>query len=304
VGNLLIEADGMTKFYGSLKAMDDISLTVRAGEIFGIFGPNGAGKTTTVRALTGLTRFDYGEAYVCDVDVKQNMNVVRKYIAILMDMPFLYESMTGIQYLRFFAKLSRVPRSELSNRINEVLLLVELSDKAYKKISTMSSGQRQRLELARVMLSPAKILFLDEPFTMIDIAMRRKLRGYLKDWCGGGRCIFYTSHNIIESEYLVDRFSFISEGRIRAVGSARELMRKMLVPKYFLDVSDRDAAYRILKQQRWVSTLTISGSGLNVGLEDRNYIKNIPPLLVKANIDIFEMKGTGTMEDVFDRVMR
>jgi ABC-2 type transport system ATP-binding protein len=301
---MLIEADGITKFYGSLKAMDNVSLEVKEGEIFAIFGPNGAGKTTSVRALTGLTSFDYGEAYVCDIDVKRNMNTVRKYVGILMELPFLYEYMNSLQYLRFFGKLSGVPHSRLEQRIQEVLMLVEMYEMINKKISTMSSGQRQRLELARVMMSDARILFLDEPFTMIDIAMRRKLRGYLKEWCGEGRCIFYTSHNIIESEYLVDRFSFISDGRIKAVGGARDLMRKMLVPKFFVDVSDRDRAYQILKSQNWVGSIEISGSGLLIGLSERRTARLIPPLLVKAKIDLYEMKGTGTMEDVFDKVMR
>jgi ABC-2 type transport system ATP-binding protein len=301
---MLIEADGITKFYGSLKAMDNVSLEVREGEIFGIFGPNGAGKTTTVRALTGLTSFDYGEAYVCDIDVRRNMNTVRKYVGILMELPFLYEYMNSLQYLRFFGRMSSVPHSRQEQRINEVLMLVEMHDMINKKISTMSSGQRQRLELARVMMSDARVLFLDEPFTMIDITMRRKLRGYLKEWCGEGRCIFYTSHNIIESEYLVDRFSFIADGRIRAVGRARDLMKKMLIPKFYIDVSDRDRAYQILKSQNWVGDVELSGSGLLVGLAESKTARLIPPLLVKARIELYEMRSTGTIEDVFDKVMR
>jgi ABC-2 type transport system ATP-binding protein len=300
---MLIEAEGITKYYGALKAVDNVTLRVKEGEIFGIFGPNGAGKTTTVRILTGLTRFDEGEAYVCDIDVKQNLNVVRKYIAIQMELPFLYEYMNSTQYLKFFGKLSRIPRYDLPSKINKVLALVEMDGLAQKRISTMSSGQKQRLELARVMLSNARVLFLDEPFTMIDIAMRRKLRGYLKEWCGKGRCIFYTSHNIIESEYIVDRFSFISEGRIKAVGGARDLMRKLLVPKFFIEVSDREKAYRILKNQKYVSTIELASNGLIIGLIERRYAKFVTQTLVGANIDVYEMRGLGTMEDVFDKVM-
>ncbi|UCH89762.1 MAG: ABC transporter ATP-binding protein [Thermoplasmata archaeon] len=301
---MLIEAEGLVKSYGPIRAMDHVSLKVKEGEIFGIFGPNGAGKTTTVRVLTGLTNFDEGEAYVFDIDLRENPNAIRKYVSILMELPFLYEYMTAKEYLRFFGRLSGVRSYGLKARIYELLTLVELQDSPNKKIATMSSGQRQRLEIARVLLSNARILFLDEPFTMIDIDMRRKLREYLKEWCGSSRCIFYTSHNIIESEYLVDRFSFISNGQIKAVGGARDLRQKLLVPKFFIDVSDRDRAYQLLKSQKWVSTLELSGSGLTVGLSERRNAKLIAQLMVRSNIDIYEMKGLGTMEDVFDKVMR
>jgi ABC-type multidrug transport system ATPase subunit len=133
--------------------------------------------------------------------------------------------------------------------------------------------------------------------------MRRKLREYLKAWCGDGRCIFYTSHNIIESEHIVDRFSFISEGRIKAVGGARDLRQKLLIPKFLIDVSDRDRAYKLLKGQSWVSTLEISPSGLTVGLSDRSNAKYITELMVRNNIELYEMKSVGTMEDVFDKVV-
>lgn len=301
---MLIEAEGLVKTYGPVRAMDHVTLNVRAGEIFGIFGPNGAGKTTTVRVLTGLTKFDEGEAYVCDIDVRHRPNSVRKYVAVLMEMPFLYETMTCRQYLKFFAKLSGFSGANLTSRLNEILTVVEIWEISGKKIKTMSSGQRQRLELARILLCNARVLFLDEPFTMIDIDMRRKLREYLKEWCGDERCIFYTSHNIIESETIVDRFSFISNGMIKAVGGAKDLKKKFVMPKYFVEVSSREKAYQLLKKQGWVSSIAFSGNGLTVSLTDRQHAKYIPQLLVRADIDMYEMKGLGTMEDVFDRVVR
>lgn len=299
---MLIEAFGLTKRYGTLNAMDRVSIKVKEGEIFGIFGPNGAGKTTTVKVLTGLTAFDEGEAYVCDVDVKRNPNSVRKYIGILMDTPYLYEYMTAMQYLKFFGRLSGISRSLLTYRIKEILTFLEMNENRNKKIKLMSSGQRQRVELARVLLSKARILFLDEPFTMVDIPMRRKLRGFLKEWCGDNRCIFYTSHNIIESEYIVDRYSFISHGSITATGGARDLMQKILVPVFHIEISDRERAFQLLKSQGWVKRIEISGNGLRVALTERDFSKNIPQLMVKSKIDLFEMKSVGTMEDVFDKV--
>jgi ABC-2 type transport system ATP-binding protein len=301
---MLIDVLGVAKHYGTLKAMDEVTFSVNEGEIFGIFGPNGAGKTTTVRALAGLTKFDNGEINVCGINVKRYPTLVRKYVSVLMEMPYLYGYMHARQYLRFFAKLSNVPKSMLELSIKQALALVEMWPERNKKIATMSSGQKQRLELGRVLLSNAQILILDEPFTMVDIDMRRKLRGFLKAWCGDRRCIFYTSHNIIESEKIVDRFSFIANGRIKSIGEARDLKQNLLVPKYYIEVSDMNKAFNLLKSQNWVSSVDVSKNGITVGIDQRGNAKLIPRVLLGSDVDLFEMKSVGTMEDVFDKIVR
>jgi ABC-2 type transport system ATP-binding protein len=301
---MIIHTEDLNKYYGSLKALDAVSIDVKGGEIFGFFGPNGAGKTTMIRVLTGLTRPDGGSLYVAGIDVKRHPNLIRKYISILVEMPFLYENMTCQEYLLFFGKMSQVPKHELRSNVRDLIELMDLTPKQNEKIMKLSSGMRQRLEIARVLLSDARILFLDEPFNMIDIELRKRIRNLLRKWLSKDRAIFFTSHNLIESEYIVDRFAFISHGQIVTAGAARDLKRKFLMPSFTLEVSNLQKAVAVLKNTRGVSSVNIIDGYVNVTLMGREYVGLIPKALVNNNIDLFEMKGAGTMEDVFDRIIK
>ena len=300
---MIIHTEGLNKYYGSLKALDAVSIDVKGGEIFGFFGPNGAGKTTMIRVLTGLTRSDGGSVYVAGIDVTRHPNLIRKYISILVEMPFLYEYMTCHEYLTFFGKMSQVPRSELRSTVSNLIELMDLTPKQNVKILKLSSGMKQRLEIARVLLSDSRILFLDEPFNMIDIELRKRIRNLLRKWLNKNRAIFFTSHNLIESEYIVDRFAFISNGRIVTAGAAKDLKRKFLMPSFTLEVSNPQKAVAVLKATRGVSSVNIVNGSINITLMGREYVGLVPKTLVNNNIDIFEMKAAGTMEDVFDRII-
>jgi ABC-2 type transport system ATP-binding protein len=300
---MIIHTEGLNKYYGNLKALDAVSIDVKGGEIFGFFGPNGAGKTTMIRVLTGLTQSDGGSAYVAGIDVTSHPNMIRKYISILVEIPFLYENMTCREYLTFFGKMSQVPQSELKSNVGDLIELMELTQKQNVKILKLSSGMRQRLELARVLLSDARILFLDEPFNMIDIELRKRIRNLLRKWLGKDRAIFFTSHNLIESEYIVDRFAFIANGRIVTAGAAKDLKRKFLLPSFTVEVSHPQKAAAVLRATRGVSEVNIGDGCLNVTLMGREYVGMIPKAMVNNNIELYEMKAAGTMEDVFDRVI-
>jgi ABC-2 type transport system ATP-binding protein len=300
---MIIHTEGLNKYYGDLKALDDVSIDVKGGEIFGFFGPNGAGKTTMIRVLTGLSGFQSGSVFVAGIDVKQHPNLIRKYISILVEMPFLYDYMTCREYLIFFGKMSQVPRSELRSNVEDLIELMDLTVKQNVKILKLSSGMRQRLEIARVLLSDARILFLDEPFNMIDIELRKRIRNLLRKWLTKDRAIFFTSHNLIESEYIVDRFAFICNGRIVTAGAAKDLKRKFLMPSFTLEVSNPRKAVAVLKATRGVSSVNISNGSVNVTLMGREYVGLVPKALVNNDIELYEMKGAGTMEDVFDKII-
>ncbi len=300
---MIIHTEGLSKHYGNLRALDEVSLDVKGGEIFGLFGPNGAGKTTMIRVLTGLTRPDKGDAYVAGISVRNHPNLLRKYISILVEIPFLYDYMTCREYLTFFGKMSQVPRSELVGYVQNLIELMQLTEKTNVKILKLSSGLRQRLEIARVLLTDAKILFLDEPFNMIDIELRKRIRNLLRKWLTKDRAIFFTSHNLIESEYIVDRFAFIANGKIVTAGAARDLKRKFLMPSYSLEVSNPQKAAEVLNNTRGISSIKLIEGGLNVTLAGREYAGLIPKALVANNIELYEMKALGTMEDVFDRII-
>jgi ABC-type multidrug transport system ATPase subunit len=282
--------------------LDQVSLEIKEGEVFGLFGPNGAGKTTCLRVLSGLTRPDAGSATVCGVDIRAAPNEVRRQLGILIDIPFPYEDMTVRKYLSFFAAMAGVPRPEIPTKVDWVLSLLGVSRHRESRIGRLSMGERQRAELARVMLSSARMLFLDEPFSNVDVSMRIGLRSILREWVSRGGSILFTSHNLLESEAIVDRYAFLHLGKVIALGTARELKSTLLAPAYELEVSDVDrslAALRAVPHQ----SLERAGRGLvRIGLVARDDAPRIARTLVEANVDLLEMKSLGTMEDVYSRL--
>jgi ABC-type multidrug transport system ATPase subunit len=299
---MLVEASGLVKQYPLARALDQVSLEIKEGEVFGLFGPNGAGKTTCLRVLAGLTRPDAGSATVCGVDIRAAPNEVRRQLGILIDIPFPYEDMTVRKYLSFFAAMAGVPRPEIPTKVDWVLSLLGVSRHRESRIGRLSMGERQRAELARVMLSSARMLFLDEPFSNVDVSMRIGLRSILREWVSRGGSILFTSHNLLESEAIVDRYAFLHLGKVIALGTARELKSTLLAPAYELEVSDVDrslAALRAVPHQ----SLERAGRGLvRIGLVARDDAPRIARTLVEANVDLLEMKSLGTMEDVYSRL--
>lgn len=300
---IIIDARGVTKYYGTVPAMDNLSIQVHEGEIYGLFGPNGAGKTTTIRVLTGLTQPDKGEVYVCGINVVQHPTLVRGYVAVLFDVPLLYDNMSCRKYLLFYGRMAGISKYSLQSELLNVAETMGIQKLLEKRIGTLSAGEKQRVELARVFMSNAKLLFLDEPFSNIDVELRKSIRTHLRYWLQEGRSIFFTSHNLIESEYLVDRFAFINRGKIYAVGTARDLKHRYLMPWVFVETPMPDSAYNALMGTNGIQALSKTKGGLNVLVASRDDIKTIPRVLLQHNINFYELRSIGTMEDVFDKIM-
>jgi ABC-type multidrug transport system ATPase subunit len=300
----LIEAKSLVKDFSVVRALDDVSIDVGRGEIYGFFGPNGAGKTTCIRVLCGLTPATNGEAHVLGIDVRKRPVQVRDNIAIMSEETRFYEEMTPRKYLNTFGKLMLMKKDERLASINKAADLADLRGFIDRKIATLSQGQRQRVSLARVLIADAPLLFLDEPFEGIDIIHRRKLREYFKNYVKNGNTIFFTSHNLIEAEYIVDRFAFIHHGKLIACGTAEELKEKFLAPSFLLHVSDPQMTKELLDKALKLLSIKVIEGDVALTLQRRADAPMIPRILTEAGIDLFEMRTTGTMEEVFERTAK
>jgi len=300
----MVEANGLVKDYRSVRALDEVTLSVGRGEIFGFFGPNGAGKTTCIKVLCGLTRADQGKANVLGIDVGRRPVQVRENIALLSEEQRFYEEMTPRKYLDTFGRLMLMKRSERQGAINKAAELADIGSFIDRRISFLSQGQRQRVSLGRVLMSDSPLLFLDEPFEGIDILHRRRLREYLKAYVSEGNAVFFTSHNLIEAEYIVDKFAFINRGKVIAVGAADELKEKYLTPSFMLRVSDPQRAREALDRELRYQALKVVEGDILVNLQKRSDSPLIPKILLAEGVDLFEMRAVGTMEEVFERISR
>lgn len=211
-----IEAKGLTKVYGgSTLAVDNVTMEVEEGEVFGFLGPNGAGKTTTIKILSTLLKPTKGSASVCGYDVVKEPSEVRKRIGIVFQDPALDDQLTGRENLDFHARVYGLSGKERKERMKEVLKLVGLEDRAGDLVKNYSGGMKRRLEIARGLMHYPKVLFLDEPTLGLDVQTRRAIWDYIIDLNEKeGITIFLTTHYMEEAEYLSDRIAIIDRGRI------------------------------------------------------------------------------------------
>ena len=300
----MIEANGLCKDYGNVRALNDVSLKVKRGEIFGFFGPNGAGKTTCIKVLCGLTKPTGGDATILDIDVGKHPVWIRDNIAVLSEETRFYEDMTPRKYLNMFGKFMLMKKTERLKAINDAADLADLRGYLDKRIGFLSQGERQRVSLARVLLADCPLLYLDEPFEGVDIIHRKAVREHLKDYVTKGNTIFFTSHNLLEAEHIVDRFAFINQGKLIAVGTAHELKEKYLAPSYLLQVSDPEKAREVLNGSLPLQFLKVVEGQVAITLQRRGDAPRVAKILVESGVDIFEMRTTGTMEEVFERTAR
>jgi ABC-2 type transport system ATP-binding protein len=220
-----IETRGLTKYYDTLCAVDDLTLSIN-NEIFALLGPNGSGKTTTVLMLTTLLHPTKGSASVCGNDVLARAEEVRNCISYVPQDMAVDIKLTGRENVRFFADLYGVP--DARDRVDEVLAVMELSDRADDLIRTYSGGMRRRLELAQALVHEPRVLFLDEPTIGLDVAARKKIWEHIRALRRKGMTIFVTTHYMDEADQFCDRVGIISRGTIAALGSPAELKARLM----------------------------------------------------------------------------
>ena len=219
-----IETKSLTKSFGDLVAVNDISFSVEKGEIFGFLGPNGAGKSTTMMIFTTLLKPTNGNALVGGFDVIKNPKQVRESIGFVQQETTVDEYLSGRENLLLQAKLNHIPKNEINQRIDEVLDLIELSDKQDEAVVTYSGGMRKRLDIAGGLLHHPRVLFLDEPTVGLDIQTRRKIWQYIKKiHTQFDMTIFLTTHYMEEADSLCDRIGIIDHGKIQVIDTPKNM---------------------------------------------------------------------------------
>jgi ABC-2 type transport system ATP-binding protein len=219
-----VTVKNLSKVFGKLKAVDNVSFEVKMGEIFGFVGPNGAGKTTTINILTTLMKPSSGNAMVCGYDIFKDPNEVRRNVGVVPQEYTADEDMSGINNVLLCADLYGIPRSDSKPHAQELLKLVELQDAAKRKVSTYSGGMRRRLELACGLINYPKLLFLDEPTLGLDVQTRTVVWKYIKMLKDEYHMtLFLTTHYLEEADSLCDRIAIIDHGHIIRIGTPEEL---------------------------------------------------------------------------------
>jgi ABC-2 type transport system ATP-binding protein len=219
----MIVCHNLTKRFGNLTAVDNLSLCVGAGELFGFLGPNGAGKTTTIKIITGLLKPTSGTAIVGGYDIQQHTLQAKRILGYIPDNPFLYEKLTGREYLHFMADLYSVGHQDRARRIEDLLRLFELEEKGNDLIQGYSRGMRQKISLAGALIHEPRVIFLDEPTVGLDPKSARTMKDILRELCRRGTTVFVSTHILEIAEQMCDRVAIVNKGTLVASGTMEEL---------------------------------------------------------------------------------
>jgi ABC-2 type transport system ATP-binding protein len=226
----VIEVGGLTKHYPGGDGVRGLTFSIGAGELFVFLGPNGAGKSSTIKMLTGLMPPTSGSARVAGHDIEKDPISLKRDIGYMAERPFLYEKLTGMEFLRFMADVYGVPRRIRDERAGSLLEVFELADAANLTIEAYSQGMRQKIALSGVLIHEPKVLFLDEPTNGLDPRSARTVKTVLREICDRGATVFMTTHVLEIAEQMCDRVGILKDGRLIAVGTVEQLRRDLQRP--------------------------------------------------------------------------
>ena len=232
----MLKIDHFTKTYGEKKAVDDLSLHIQPGEIYGFIGHNGAGKTTTLKSVAGIMQFDRGEILVDGVSMKRNPIACKKKIAYIPDNPDLYDFMTGIQYLNFVADVFGVPARERKERVQELAQAFELTADLNQPVGSYSHGMKQKLAIISAWLHEPRLILMDEPFVGLDPKAAHVLKEMMRKTCDRGGAIFFSTHVLEVAEKLCDKVAIIKGGRLIRSGTMEEVKGDTSLESVFLEL--------------------------------------------------------------------
>lgn len=298
----VIEVNNLEHSYGSVKAVDNISFTVKQGEIFSFLGPNGAGKSTVINILTTLRKLQKGQARVNGYDVAKEPKSVRRSIGIVFQMLCLDHEMTVSENLEYHGRIYSMKKTERNKRIEELLKLIDLQSKRDTLGKDLSGGMKRRLELARGLMTKPAVLFLDEPTIGFDIQTRMKMWEYLREIKKEGTTIFLTTHYMEEADQLSDRISIIDHGKIIVTGTSDELKNKLGKDLIYLETSDNKTTADILRALQTVESVTEDTKSLRVMIKEdvTHVLPQIMEKIRKEGIEIIIVNiKKPSMDDVF-----
>lgn len=234
----MLEIKNLSKSFGSKKAVDNLSLTIANGEIYGFIGHNGAGKTTTIKTCTGIMPYDSGEIYVNGVSIKENPILCKSQIAYIPDNPDLYEFMSGNQYLNFIADIFGVSTADRKSRISALAEVFELTGDLDKSIASYSHGMKQKLAIIGAWVHEPKLIIMDEPFVGLDPKASHSLKLMMREFCNKGGSIFFSTHVLEVAEKLCDKVAIIKNGQLIAHGTMKEVKGDKSLENVFLELED------------------------------------------------------------------
>ena len=234
----MLKIEHLTKAYGEKKAVDDLSLHIAPGEIYGFIGHNGAGKTTTLRSVAGIQQFDKGEILIAGHSVRTEPLECKRVLAYIPDNPDLYDFMSGIKYLNFIADVFGVGADERAERIRRWAGEFELTDDLAQPIAAYSHGMKQKLAIISAWLHEPKLILMDEPFVGLDPKAAHILKGMMREHCAGGGAIFFSTHVLEVAEKLCDKVAIIRRGKLVRSGTMEEVRGDDSLEEVFLELEE------------------------------------------------------------------
>jgi ABC-2 type transport system ATP-binding protein len=307
MNEMAIRTENLTRDFPMVRAVDDLSLEVPTGIVFGFLGPNGAGKTTTLRLLLGLLEPNNGRAEVLGFDVQTQSDRIRERVGALLEDDGLYERLTAHDNLDFFGEINRLPVPERRDRIRHLMEHLDLLDRRSERAGKFSRGMKKKLALARALLHRPSLLFLDEPTAGLDalsaVALREDLTTLARQ---EGVTVFLTTHNLAEAEKICDRVGMIHKGRLVTEGRPDEIGTQATRPS--VKIAGRGftpEALAELERVPQVVEVTPSEDGLTIRLKEQGEISDLVRLLVNRGAQIEEVqKVSASLEEAFVTMMR
>ena len=235
----MLKIENLTKTYGDKVAVDNLSLHVAPGEIYGFIGHNGAGKSTTIKSIAGLLTFDSGEITVAGKSIKTDALAVKRDIAYLPDNPDLYEFLSGIKFLNFIADAFGVPADVRAERIKKYADMFELTTDLAQPISAYSHGMKQKLAIISALIHEPKLIIMDEPFVGLDPKAAKAVKTLMREVCDKGGAIFFSTHVLEVAEKLCDKVAIIAHGKLAASGKMEDVLGNKSLENVFFELEER-----------------------------------------------------------------